>query len=237
VRKGIWSLVFVSGVLMVLLSGAGSAEEPGKDWSQEGPSPACTLESRGRNPLFILEPGYRLILEGKEGKDLIQLVITVTNQTRKIGNIECRMVEERETANGELREMSRNYYAFCPRTRAVYYFGEEVDLYRKGKVTGHEGSWLADFAGAKAGLMMPGDPRAGDRYYEEQAPKVAMDRAEVKSLAESLETRAGKFSACLLIEETTPLEPKSREYKTYAPGVGMVRDGDLYLIKYKYVVL
>jgi hypothetical protein len=33
-------------------------------------------------------------------------------------------------------------------------------------------------------------------------------------------------------EETTPLEPGSVSYKTFARGIGLVRDGDLLITKY-----
>src|ERR1043165_4522167 len=63
------------------------------------------LVSTGRNPYFILEPGYVLILESGDER----LVITVTNETKKVDGVETRMVEERETKNDKLIEVSRNY--------------------------------------------------------------------------------------------------------------------------------
>ena len=58
-----------------------------------------------------------------------------------------------------------------------------------------------------------------------------MDRAEIVSLTETLKTPAGEFKNCLKTEETTPLEPGSKEYKLYAAGVGLVEDGTLKLTK------
>jgi hypothetical protein len=58
-----------------------------------------------------------------------------------------------------------------------------------------------------------------------------MDRAEVVSVSETLKTRAGDFKDCVKTRETTPLE-KGTEYKFYAPGVGLVKDGTLHLVKY-----
>jgi len=58
---------------------------------------------------------------------------------------------------------------------------------------------------------------------------VARDRAEITSLTESVETPAGKFTNCLKTKETTPLEKGTTEYKLYAPGIGLVQDGDLLL--------
>ena len=59
---------------------------------------------------------------------------------------------------------------------------------------------------------------------------MAMDRAEIVSLTERLKTRAGTFERCVKTRETTPLEKLAREYKIYAPGVGLVKDGDLELV-------
>jgi hypothetical protein len=78
--------------------------------------------------------------------------------------------------------------------------------------------------------MMPGKPTIGLRYYQELAPKVAMDRAEVVSLTEKATTPAGTFDRCLKTKETTPLEVFNREYKLYAPGVGLIKEGSLELV-------
>lgn len=101
-----------------------------------------------------------------------------------------------------------------------------------GKVVNHGGSWLAGVGGATYGLMLPGLPLMRARYYQEVAPRVAMDRAEIVSLTETVKTPAGVFANCLKTEETSQLDPKTREYKYYAPGVGLVKDDTLLLVKY-----
>ena len=80
--------------------------------------------------------------------------------------------------------MSRNYFAISRRTNSVYYFGEDVDIYKAGKVVSHEGSWISGLGGAHFGLFMPGTPLLHGRYYQELAPRVAMDRAELVSMSE-----------------------------------------------------
>ena len=45
--------------------------------------------------------------------------------------------------NGELVEVSRNFYARCTQTGDIYYFGEDVDIYEDGVVVSHDGAWLA----------------------------------------------------------------------------------------------
>ena len=99
----------------------------------------------------------------------------------------------------------------------------------------HDGAWAAGSKGAKAGLMMPGRPEAGMRYYQEMAPGVAMDRAEIVSLTETLKTPAGTFSKCVKTREGTALDPDEEEYKTYAPGIGLIQDEDLLLIHHGFV--
>lgn len=216
------------------------ADGPPKDskgWREHFDVSTCVWSSAGKNDFFILEPGYQEVLEGKEGNTPVRLEITVLSQTRKIGNIETRVVEERETHGSELKEVSRNYFAICGPANDIYYFGEAVDIYKRGRVDHHEGEWIADTAGAKAGLFMPAQPRVGDRFYQEMAPKVAMDRVEIVSTSESLNTPAGHFHDCVKTEETTPLEPGAKEYKIFTRGIGIIQDGDLLLTRYGSVPL
>jgi hypothetical protein len=114
----------------------------------------------------------------------------------------------------------------------VYYFGEHTDIYKNGNVVSHEGSWLAGDNGAHFGLMMPGTPLLGGRYYEEIAPGVAMDRGHIVSVNGAPTLPAGTFTNVLRIEETTPLERGAREFKLYAPGVGLLQDENLRLVQY-----
>ena len=184
------------------------------------------FSATGKNDYFILEPGYQLILEGKTRKDTTRLIITVLNETKQIGNVNTRIVEENETVNGRTSEISRNYFAFLPKTNSVYYYGEDVDMYKDGKIVDHAGSWLAE-GNNKPGIIMPGLVLTGSRFYQELAPGKAMDRSEIISTTQTMETPAGKFTNVVKSEETSPLEPKAKEYKFYAPGIGLIKDDNL----------
>jgi hypothetical protein len=59
-----------------------------------------------------------------------------------------------------------------------------------------------------------------------------MDRAEIVSLTETCKTPAGTFANCLKVKESSALELGLKEYKYYAPNIGLVRDEDLRLVKY-----
>jgi hypothetical protein len=183
------------------------------------------LSSSGRNPYFTLEAGHVRTLEGGGTR----LVISVLADTKLVDGVETRVVEERESDKGDLVEVSRNYFAISKRTNSVYYFGEDVDMYKSGKVTSHEGTWLAGLQGAKPGIWIPGEPLLRAKYYQEIAPGIALDRGEIVSMTESVTTPAGKFTNVVKIEETTPLEPGVKEYKYFARGVGLIQDGDLKL--------
>jgi len=196
------------------------------EWTSHFLMEGDELVSIGRNPYFILEPGYQMVLEGGG----TQLIITVLNETKIVDGVQTRVVEERETKNGQLIEVARNYFAISRRTNDVFYFGEDVDMYKDGKVANHNGSWLSGVEGGKFGLMMPGRPLANASYYQEVVPNVAMDRATIMSTTEPVKTPAGEFVNCLKVKETTPLEHLS-EYKYYAPGIGMVSDGKMQLVR------
>jgi hypothetical protein len=204
-------------------------------WLQSFAVEVKDLATEGENPYFILKPGYQATFEGKASGKAAKLVITVLNETKNVAGVDTRIVEERESSGGELVEVSRNFFAIHPGTGDVYYFGEDVDMYKKGKVVSHEGSWQHGTNGAKFGLMMPGKPSIGMRFYQELAKGIAMDRAEIVSLTDRLTTPAGVFEKCLKTKETTPLEKLAREYKIYAPGVGLVKDGDLVLVSHQFV--
>jgi len=223
-------------VLLAVLSGtgfAGSGQAPSKTaWVDTFSVEKKDFASTGSNTYFRLEPGYRLKLEGREGLRRVTLVITVLDETKVVDGVETRIVEERETKGGRLVEVSRNFFAFNTADRGVYYFGEEVDIYKDGKVVDHEGAWESGRDGARFGLMMPGRPEVGDRFYQEVAPEKALDRAEIVSADASLKTPAGEFKDCLKVAETTPLEKGGKEYKIYAPGIGLIKDGPLRLVEY-----
>ncbi len=204
-----------------------SAEKPAKKWTDSFGEESCTCATTGRNRFFILEPGHQLVLESPSEK----VVITVLDQTKKIGRIVTRVVEEREEEDGQLKEISRNFFAVCKEHGDVFYFGEEVDDYENGKIVRHSGAWRADQKDSKAGIIMPGTVLLGARHYQEIAPN-AMDRAEIISDDVTLKTPAGTFKNCIKVEETSGLDPEEKCYKIYAPGIGLIQDEDLLLTGY-----
>lgn len=192
----------------------------------------CTFDSSGSNTYFILEPGHQSVLQAQENGETIDLVITVLNETKIVDGIETRVVEERESEDGELVEISRNYFSVCKPTNDAFYFGEDVDDYEDGQIVSHEGAWLAGENGARPGLFMPGNVQVGMKYYQEFALGIAEDRAEIISVNDVLSVPAGNFTEVLKVEETNPLEPGVSEDNFYAPGIGVIQDESEKLVKY-----
>jgi hypothetical protein len=208
------------------------------------PTRSCQFVSWGGNTYFPLKPGRQLYYDNSrcvaagECDELEELWITTEDETRRIvlgtGSesqvVVARVVEERETEDGELKEISRNYFATCAGSRDVYYFGEQVDIYEDGEIVSHDGAWLAGRYGASPGIIMPDSAfLLGMRYYQERAAGVALDRAEHVGTHKQLTTGAGTFRGCIETRETSPLEPGSTSTKFYCPGVGMVIDNELEL--------
>ncbi|MEP6663084.1 MAG: hypothetical protein ABJC04_05400 [Verrucomicrobiota bacterium] len=207
---------------------------PNTSWQETLRGSDKEFHSTGRNKYFVLEPGFQLTLEGEEDGGNTELIITVLNETKTVDGVETRVVEEHESRDGKVIEISRNYFAIGGNTQHVYYFGEDVDVYSKNGEVSHPGGWRAGVRGAKKGIMIPGHVAAGQKYYQENAPEVALDRAENISTSEKIETPAGAFKNCLKVKETTPLEAGT-EYKIYAPGIGLVKEGGLKLVKFGFV--
>jgi hypothetical protein len=192
----------------------------------------CNFVSTGENKYFILKPGYQITLEGEEDGEELKLVMTVLNETKIVNGIETRVVEEKETEGSNLVEISRNYFALCKPTNNAIYFGEDVDIYANGEIVSQEGAWLAGQNSSKAGMIMPGKVEVGLKYYQEIAPGVAEDRAKIVSVNDSMVTPVGTFDQVLKTEETNPLRPEEKEFKFYAPGIGLIQEEAIKLVNY-----
>jgi hypothetical protein len=180
------------------------------------------------NPWFPLPVGKVSRLEGVEGTTPLAVLITVLDQTEDVGGVVTRVVEERETEDGELIEVSRNFFAQAP-DGTVCYFGEDVDIYEAGEIVSHDGAWRAG-GELLPGIIMPADPRPGMSYAQEIAPGIAEDHADHIAQNEEISVTAGTFTETLRTREWTPLEPNETSIKAYAHGVGLIIDDAIVLV-------
>ena len=194
-----WKAMIVPAIALVA---AGSASGVGA-----GFSPHVT------NPWFPLAPGttdhYIGQKDGKPARD----IVTVMHRTITIDGVSCSVVSDRLFLSGHLAERTLDYYAQSANGE-VWYFGEDTaELDPNGKVTSTEGSWRAGKDGAKAGILMPADPRVGRSGLSEYYKGQAEDHWRVAA-------RLGPNA--ILMEEWTPLEPGVLDHKTYVRGTGTV---------------
>jgi hypothetical protein len=100
--------------------------------------------------------------------------------------------------------------------------GEDTKEYEDGKVSSTEGSWEAGVNGALPGIIMPAHPAVGLAYTQEHLAGEAEDKGEIVALDQRVNVPAGTFEGVVVTEDWTPLEPKVREHKYYASGLGVV---------------
>jgi hypothetical protein len=210
-------------------------------FTDQFPLAACDFKPTGGNAYLNLTAGRQLYYSNVrcvgagDCDELEELWITMLPETRVIRYFDngvqrsarTRVMQEFETVDGEVEEISRNYVASCDPMHDVYYFGEDVT---DGDGNPEPDSWLAGRDGARPGILMP--DRAfllGARYFQEIAVN-AQDRAEHSELGLEIDVPAGVFTDCVKVTETSPLEPGKQSLKFYCPNVGMVTDGDLELV-------
>jgi hypothetical protein len=222
--------LLIPSLLMLLLTTIQAAEISsiaGKEYQDVFSEDKTDLGPTGRNRYFFLEPPYGLFLKGNDEGVTKTLMIVVGYDTRTIDGVKTRMVKTCETRNDVWGETSTHYFAISKKTNNVYYFGEHSKEFgtRKGL------TWAAGLDRTRYGMIMPGTIELGAGYYQKLAPGIAMDRGRVVGTSETLTVPAGTFNNCLKVEVTSPLH-KGKTYRFYAPGVGLVRDGNLVLARY-----
>lgn len=175
------------------------------------------------NPYFPLRPGSRWVLEGSGDAEGEVDTVTVLEETRVVMGVECVVVRDEVSQDGEPVEITDDWYA-QDRDGNVWYFGEETAEYANGEVVSTGGSWEAGVDGAQPGIIMAARPLVGVAYRQEFYAGEAEDMAVAVELDQRAEVAAGSFDNVLVTEDWTPLEPDVRERKSYAPGVGLIAE-------------
>ena len=184
------------------------------------------------NPFFPLFVGDELVLEGEDDEGtFLEVVITVLDETEVVAGVTTRVVEEAESGDGEIVEISRNFYAQAP-NGTVCYFGEDVDIYEDGEIVSHDGEWRAGENGNLPGIIMPGNPQIGQVYQQEFAPGIAEDQSEIVAMGETIDVPAGVFSDTLSTLDCNPLDKSSIDEKVYVEDIGLAIDEDAELVSF-----
>jgi hypothetical protein len=175
------------------------------------------------NPYWPMQPGARWVYRESEGGSELRVVVTVTDETKRIANgVDARVVHDVVSENGEPVEVTDDWYA-QDSAGNVWYLGEETAEYENGKVKSRSGSFEAGVDGAQPGIAIPGDPQVGSTFRQEYLAGEAEDFAEVLSTDAKARVPVGSFDGVLNTKDVNPLEkPRPVEHKFYAKGVGPV---------------
>ena len=234
------ALPAAAGTAVLLLVAAGCGDEP----FTPGSSPGASRTTAGNalptggdpvdldpndftpgsdHPYFPLQPGTRWsYVEHDADGTRLQVVVTVTDQTRRIANgVEALVVRDTVTEGGEVVEDTFDWYAQDVAGN-VWYLGEETAEFENGRISTREGSFEAGVDGALPGIIMPADPTPGMAYRQEFYEGTAEDNGAILAVGQQAETEAGHFDDALLTADSITLEPDVLEYKLYAPGQGLV---------------
>ena len=199
----------------------GICEELGEAPYDPQIDPANFVDPRTATPneYFPLVPGTIRVYKG--GPETI--TVTVTGEIKEILGVPCIIVYDVVKDHGEIIEDTEDWYA-QDQDGNVWYFGELSKGFENGELVSLEGSWKAGVDSAKPGIVMEADPRKGDLYRQEFSLGNAEDLAKVVSRGEeSVSVRYGEFTEDVLkTEDFTPIQPDVKEFKYYAPGVGVV---------------
>lgn len=187
------------------------------------------------NPYVSLVAGQtQVVRAGENGEELG--VVTVTDQTRTIDGVECRVVVdvavEASTDDGAVEyvplELTDDWFA-QDSAGNVYYCGELSRSYEDGVLRDLSGSFEAGRELAKGGVLIKVVPVVGDAHRQEYALGEAEDVVEyVDSNATPSGAEGGENphfhcgGKCVKTLERNPLEPGSTEIKYYLPNVGFV---------------
>jgi hypothetical protein len=177
--------------------------------------------SRVSNRYFRLTPGAIFTFEKRIPAGTERSEVVVTREKRRVMGILTTVVRHTTWVNGQLKEISRDWYA-QDRRGNVWYFGEEVDNYENGRLKDHAGSWEAGVNGAKPGIVMLNDPLVGLTYRQESYKGHAEDAGAVVALNRTVTVPYGTFRGCVQTRNWSNVDRAENEYKYYCPQVGFL---------------
>lgn len=175
------------------------------------------------NPYLPFPDGATWRYQGTSDGEQEVIEVTVTGDREEILGIQATVVRDTVTVGGELVEDTYDWYA-QDTDGNVWYLGEDVKDYDNGTVVSTAGSWQAGVDGALPGIVMPGQPAAGDPYRQEYLAGEAEDMMQILQTGSTLTVGAVTYDDVIRTRDWTPLEPDVVEEKAYARGVGKITE-------------
>lgn len=182
------------------------------------------------NEWLPFRPGTQLVFLGSTKEDSSRvphrLVSTVTDLTKVVNGVRGVMIWERDYTEGKLVEAELALFA-QDNAGNVWHLGQYPEEYENGKFV-RAPAWLAGVKGARAGVVMRADPRAGTPGYAQgyaPPPVNWVDHAKVYRQGAKTCVPAGCYRNVLVIREFETGKPDAFQVKYYARGLGNVRVG------------
>jgi hypothetical protein len=224
----LWTIALV--LLAVLASGCGSSRRssPPSSLAPVHGSYSPTLDPANfvatvDNRWWPLEPRTAFHYRGMRGTTPQTDDELVTRRTERILGIRCTVVRDTVSEHGRAIERTLDFYA-QDKQGNVWYLGEDSFELMHGRFVKASDSWRSGVDGAEPGIIMPADPRPGDRYRQEYYPPgEALDQALVLGQRGPVTVPYGAFKRSLVTSEFSPVEPQTEE-KYYVAGVGEIRE-------------
>jgi hypothetical protein len=177
------------------------------------------------NPFFPLIVGNEWVYAAEDQ----EITVTVTNETKLIDDVTCRVVRKSVDEDGTVIEVTDDWYA-QDNDGNVWRCGEltrdfelfEGDNPPDAELTG-VGGFKAGEDGARPGIIMPADPQVGDAYRQEAVFGDAEDVAEVTSITGTETAPATSCTGdCVVTREFSALDLGDDQNKYYKSGVGLI---------------
>jgi hypothetical protein len=191
------------------------ATRPALQGSSFGPDPATD-----RNAWYPLTPGRQSVKLGKVNRGSRRLthrrVTTVTDVGKEIAGVRSVVVLDQDFDGGEIAEQALDYLA-VDRKGNVWQLGSYTEAYEGGRFVNAGDGWLAGLDDARAGILLPADPRPGmPPYVQAQEPGNDPDVARVDRIA------ASKCVPYKCYENVLVVEEGGSEDKYFAREVGEI---------------
>ena len=209
----------------------GAGSEPGAKKFEELNVKDFDKSENIDNVWWPLKPGMQWTFDGyveEEGKkEAHRLVFTVTDLVKVIDGVRARVIYDSDFTKGKLVEQELAYFA-QDTSGNVWHLGQYREVMEDKIFVGGQIWVINNPPGAKAGIMMPADPKLGSPSYSEgfaPPPFYWTDRGRVYQVGQKVKVPAGNYNDVLVIEEFDEENPGAFQLKYYAKGVGNIKVG------------